>query len=70
MFTKANAGILYDKHLRVKNNHAPIAVDCDLYMKESRRCIRELKVLITIMEEVILDFYDIKSEIKTRVNRE
>ena len=39
-------------------------------MKEAKRCILELKTIITILVEVFLDFYDLKKEIKTRVNSE
>jgi hypothetical protein len=39
-------------------------------MNESRRCIQELKTIITILEEVFLDFYDLRKQIKSRVNRE
>ena len=45
-------------------------INCDLYMNESKRCIQELKTIITIIEEVFLDFYDLRKQIKTRVNRE
>lgn len=45
-------------------------INCSLYRREAQRCIKELKVFIKIICEVIIDFYDLKEVARPNICRE